>query len=84
VLTRINGEPRVAITHRNLETWDDLRTFPKKHLHRKSHVILPFHVVILELNRGKMKVLPSGFKTYRSSVENLETSPCRTARMTNA
>ena len=29
VLTRISGEPRVAITHRNLENWDDLRTFLK-------------------------------------------------------
>jgi hypothetical protein len=27
VLTRISGEPRVAITHRNLENWDDLRIF---------------------------------------------------------
>jgi hypothetical protein len=29
VLTRISGEPRVAITHRNLENWEDLRTFLK-------------------------------------------------------
>ena len=29
VLTRISGETRVAITHRNLENWEDLRAFLK-------------------------------------------------------
>jgi hypothetical protein len=29
LLTRISGEPRVAITHRNLEIWEDLRVFLK-------------------------------------------------------
>jgi hypothetical protein len=29
VLTRISGEPRVAINHRNLENWEDLRAFLK-------------------------------------------------------
>lgn len=29
VLTRISGEPRVAILHRNLENWEELRTFLK-------------------------------------------------------
>ena len=29
VLTRISGEPRVAITHRNLQNWEDLRVFLK-------------------------------------------------------
>ena len=29
VLTRIRGDLRVAITHRNLENWDHLRTFLK-------------------------------------------------------
>ena len=27
VLTRISGEPRTAITHRNLENWEELRAF---------------------------------------------------------
>jgi hypothetical protein len=27
VLTRISGEPRTAITHRNLESWADRREF---------------------------------------------------------
>jgi hypothetical protein len=29
VLTRISGEPRVAISHRNFESWEELRTFLK-------------------------------------------------------
>ena len=29
VLTRISGEPRTAITHRNLENWEELRAFLK-------------------------------------------------------
>ena len=29
VLTRISGEPRVAITHRNIENWEELRVFLK-------------------------------------------------------
>jgi hypothetical protein len=29
ILTRISGEPRVAITHRNLQNWDELRAFLK-------------------------------------------------------
>jgi len=40
VLTRISGEPQVAITHRNLENWDDLRTFLKKRVHGKTDVPL--------------------------------------------
>jgi hypothetical protein len=27
VLTRISGELRIALTHRNLENWEDLRAF---------------------------------------------------------
>jgi len=27
VLTRISGEPRIAITHRNLDNWEYFRTF---------------------------------------------------------
>lgn len=29
-LTRISGEPRVAIIHSNLENWDDLQAFLKR------------------------------------------------------
>ena len=29
VLTRISGEPRTAITHRNLENWEELKEFLK-------------------------------------------------------
>jgi hypothetical protein len=46
VLTRIGGEPRVAIAHRNLENWDDLKTFLKNTYTEKTHVRLSFHAVI--------------------------------------
>jgi hypothetical protein len=29
ILTKISGEPRTAISHRNLENWDELKEFPK-------------------------------------------------------
>jgi hypothetical protein len=36
VLTRISGEPRTAIAHRNLETWEELRVF-KEYVYRKAN-----------------------------------------------
>jgi transposase InsO family protein len=45
VLTRISGEPRVAITHRNLENWEDLRTFLKNTYTEKR--TLDFHATQL-------------------------------------
>ena len=45
VLTRISGEPRVAITHRNLENWDDLRAFLKNTYTEKR--TLDFHATQL-------------------------------------
>jgi len=38
VLTRINGEPRTAISHRNLENWADLSS---KRLRRETNPRLP-------------------------------------------
>ena len=45
VLTRISGEPRTAITHRNLENWDDLKTFLKNTYTEKR--TLHFHATQL-------------------------------------
>jgi len=45
VLTKISGEPRVAITHRNLENWDDLKTFLKNTYTEKRK--LDFHAMQL-------------------------------------
>ena len=45
VLTRISGEPRVAITHRNLENWEDLRAFLKNTYTEKR--TLDFHATQL-------------------------------------
>ena len=41
MLKRISGEPRVAITHRNLENLGDLKTFLKNTYTQKS--TLDFH-----------------------------------------
>jgi len=45
VLTRISGEPRVAITHRNLENWEDLRAFLRNTYTEKR--TLDFHATQL-------------------------------------
>jgi len=45
VLTRISGEPRVAITQRNLENWDDLKTFFRNTYTKKC--TLDFHATQL-------------------------------------
>ena len=45
VLTRIIGEPRVAITHRNLENWEDLGAFFKNTYTEKR--TLDFHATQL-------------------------------------
>jgi hypothetical protein len=36
VLRRISEEPSTAITHRNLENWEELKEFLKKHIHGKN------------------------------------------------
>ena len=41
VLTRISGEPRTAISHRNIESWAELKEFFAKYLHRKMNPRLP-------------------------------------------
>lgn len=45
VLTRISGEPRTAITHRNLESWADLREFLRNTYTEKRN--LDFHATQL-------------------------------------
>jgi len=40
VLTRISGESRMTISHRNIESWAELRAFAK-YLHRKTNPSLP-------------------------------------------
>jgi hypothetical protein len=42
VLTRISGEPRTAISHRNLESWEELREFLRNTYTEKR--TLDFHV----------------------------------------
>ena len=38
VLMRISGEPRTAISHRNIESWAELKQF-SKYLNRKSYLL---------------------------------------------
>ena len=40
VLTRINGEPRTAIAHRNLESWEELKGIFKEYVHREENTRL--------------------------------------------
>jgi hypothetical protein len=40
ILTRISGEPRMVITHRNLSNWAEIRVCAK-HLHRETNPRLP-------------------------------------------
>jgi len=52
LLTRISGEPRVAITHRNLENWGDLRAFLKNAYTEKR--TLDFHATqLFGVKQGK-------------------------------
>ena len=52
VLLRISGEPRVAITHRNVENWEDLRTFLKNTYTEKR--TLDFHAMqLFRARQGK-------------------------------
>jgi len=45
ILTRISGEPRVAIAHRHLEKWDDLKAF-LRNTYTEKHT-LDFHATQL-------------------------------------
>jgi hypothetical protein len=52
VPTRISGEPRIAITHRNLENWDGLKTLFKNTYTEKR--TLDFHATqLLGARQGK-------------------------------
>jgi len=77
VLTRISGEPRVAITHRNLENWEDLRAFLKNTYTEKR--MLDFHAT--QLFGAKMIVFQSGSRTSRGSAQNLRRQPWKTVKM---
>jgi len=45
VFSKLSGDPRVAITHRNLENWEDLRAFLKNTYTEKR--TLDFHATQL-------------------------------------
>jgi len=65
VFTRMSGEPRVTITHRNLENWDDLRTFLKNTYAEKR--TLDFHAKRLLPNKhGKNEINSEWNKNIQS------------------
>jgi hypothetical protein len=55
VLTRISGEPRIAISHRNLENWEELKEFLRNTYIEKR--TLDFHAN--QLFRAKQKAYRS-------------------------
>ena len=64
VLTRISGEPRTAITHRNLESWTDLREF-----HRNTYTekrTLDFHATqLFGARQGRNKSITEWIQTIQ-------------------
>jgi hypothetical protein len=65
VLTRISGEPRVAITHRNLENWEDLRAFLKNMYTEKR--TLDFHAMqLFGAEQGKNESISKWIQNIQS------------------
>jgi len=82
VLTRINGESRVAITQRNLQNWEDLTAFLKNMYTEKR--TLDFHAMqLFGRSSERTNVFHSGSKTSRVSVRNLGRQPYKTVNMMN-
>ena len=80
ILTRISGEPRVAISHRNLENLEELRTFLKNTYTEKR--TLGFHATqLFGARRARMITFLSGFRASKSLAQNFGRQPCRTAGM---
>jgi len=81
VLTRISGEPRTAITYRNLENWE-LKAFLKNTYTEKR--TLDYHATqLFGARQGKKIAFRNASKTFRSSVQNSGRQHYRTARKTN-
>ena len=71
VLTRISGEPRVAITHRNLENLDDLRELLKNTYTEKR--TLEFHAMrLFGAKQGKNGNISEWIKISNDLVRSLE------------
>jgi len=82
VLTRISGVPRVAITHSNLENWEDLRAF-LKNTHTEKRTLDFQDTQLFGAKQGKKIVFQSGSRTSRGLAQNLGRQPYKTAKMMN-
>jgi hypothetical protein len=57
VLTRISAEPRIAVTHKNLKNWDNLRTFLKNTYTEKR--TFDFHATrLFKARQSKKESIP--------------------------
>jgi len=64
VLTRISGEPRTAISHRNLDSWVELNEFLRNSYIEKR--TLDFHASqLFKARQGKDERVTAGFTKYR-------------------
>ena len=82
VLTRISGEPRVAITHRNIENLEELRVFLKNTYTEKR--TLHYHATqLFGAKQGKMIVSQSGYRAYKGLVLNLGKRPYKIVKTRN-
>jgi hypothetical protein len=83
VLTRISGEPRVAITHRNLENWGELQAFLKNTYTEKR--TLDYHATQLFGARQEKNDSISGWiQTVQKLSSKFRKQLCKTARKMNA
>ena len=64
VLTRISGEPRLAIAHRHLENWDELKTFLRNTYTEKR--TLDFHATqLFGARQGKSESISEWIQTIQ-------------------
>jgi hypothetical protein len=75
VLTRISGEPRVAISHRNLENWEELRTFLKNTYTEKR--TFDFHATqLFGARQGKNDNISDWIQKLRSKFRKAALQDC--------
>jgi hypothetical protein len=64
MLTKISGEPRTAISHRNLENWEELKEFLRNTYIEKR--TLYFHAnQLFKAKQNKSESVSDGFKESR-------------------
>ena len=78
VLTRINGEPRTVIAHRNLENWDELKEFLRNTYTEKR--TLDYHTnQLFNTKQSKAESVSEWIQRIQKLGSNLEKQLCRIA-----